>query len=437
MTDQTSNYDKHSRHVLSKLDFYFDGAENDPLVIDSSNYLIDYQIVEETGAEDKNPLGAISANELTITLANFNNIFSPSNVESPYYKKIKTGLMIKVYIKDEEDIEWLPFGVYFVSDWTSKMGSSTAFITCYDIMQELLLSPIPDYEIKEKVTFTQYIRYILNMLGFTNIDVDETLTEIIPYGFPAADNVPTLVQTLAEGAICIIMADRVGKIVVKKLQHGTIRAKLTDTNQIKSLNSEQSIVKTYNGVHLTYVLPQLSDPKEILRVNNFTIPSGEFTHAVIKYPNNIFKVYSASLIGSKRSNLVTYSTTHFGIVVTTYSGSDEGEETSLSITGTNLDLLSQELKDNEINMLQIQNSYIQTTDYAIQYKDKLNKFVHVDIPILTAQIRGNPNLVVGDTVHVNSEKYKLDFTGIIKRATYKYAGNLTCELSLLNAEVVS
>ena len=80
MPDITSYYDKHSRHILSKLELYFDGADNNPLVVDNSNYLIDYQIVEEASAETANPLGAVSANELTITLANFNNLFSPSNV---------------------------------------------------------------------------------------------------------------------------------------------------------------------------------------------------------------------------------------------------------------------------------------------------------------------------------------------------------------------
>ena len=437
MPDTTSYYDKHSRHILSKLELYFDGADNDPLVVDNSNHLIDYQIVEEASAETTNPLGAVSANELTITLANFNNLFSPSNRAGVYYGKIKTGVMVKVYIRSIEEDEWSPFGVYYVADWKAKMGSATAFVTCYDIIQDLLLSPIPHFDIKENITFTKYIKYVLSLLGFDDAIVDESLNEIIPYGFPASSDIPTLVQTLAEGAICIITSNRLGKVVVKKLQRGTIKATLTDKNQLKSLDSEQSIIKTYNGVNLTYVLPQVSQAKEILRVDRLLVPTGTFTHTTMKYPASIYKVYAATIIGSDKCNLQGYVSTNFGISVTTELSGDTSEEVTLSITGANLELLEQELNDNKVNMLQIYNPYVQTAAYAASYKEKLNRFVKSDIPILNACIRGNPELLVGDTIHIDSDKYKLSFIGIIKRATYKYAGNLSCELTLLNAEVVA
>lgn len=436
MADTTSYYDKPSRHILSKLELYFDGLDMEPLVVDNSNYLIDYQIVEEASAEDKNPLGAVSANELTITLANFDNLFSPSNTSGIYYGKIKTGVTVKVFIREEEDPEWAPFGVYFVSDWKAKLGSSTAFVTCYDRIQELLLSPIKDLSVMENITFATYIIYVLFSLGYTDVDVDKTLLEYIPYGFATTANTPELIQTLAEGAICIFTTDRTGKIVVKKLQKGEVKATLTDSNQIKSVDSEQSVIKTYNGVHLTYILPQVSQTKEILTINNLVVPAGEFTHASIKYPSPIYKLYSVQLLGNDKCSLVGYTASHFGIVLTTSSKGKASAEATVSLTGTNLELMEQELTDGAVNMLQIYNPYVQTPDYAAVYKEKLSRFVHADIPILNVQSRGNPDLQIGDTVQIESAKYKLSFTGIIRRATYRYAGNLTCELSLLNAEVV-
>ena len=160
MSGVSSYYDKPTRYILVKLEIFFDGYENEPITIDMSNYLIDCQVVEEASAEDKNPFGAVSANEFTFTLANFNNIFSPSNVNGPYYGKIKTGVMVKPYIKpgDDATTDWTPLGVYFVSNWNSKMGSATAFVTCYDVIQELLLSPIPDLDVKRNTTFASYIK---------------------------------------------------------------------------------------------------------------------------------------------------------------------------------------------------------------------------------------------------------------------------------------
>ena len=44
---------------------------------------------------------------------------------------------------------------------------------------------------------------------------------------------------------------------------------------------------------------------------------------------------------------------------------------------------------------------------------------------------------IGDTVEVHSDKYKIDFVGIVKRTVLKYSGNLTCNMTLLNAEVIA
>ena len=79
------DFNAHSRCILLKLDIFFDGLQNEPLTVTRSDYLIDAELLEEAGAEDNNPLGAISANELAFSLYNDSGIFSPTNTESPYY----------------------------------------------------------------------------------------------------------------------------------------------------------------------------------------------------------------------------------------------------------------------------------------------------------------------------------------------------------------
>lgn len=430
-------YDRPTRRILGKLDIFFDGYENEPITIDMSNYLIDYQIVEEASAEDKNPLGAISANELTFTLTNFNGIFSPSNVDGPYYGKIKTGVMVKPYIKpDDETIDWTPLGVYFVSDWSSEMSSAVAFVTCCDVIQELLLSPIPDLDVKLNVTFTNYIEYVLSMYGFANAEVDETLNVLLPYGFIAYDKTPDILQAIVEASMSILVTTRLGSLAVKKLHRRTPIATFTDSNQLISVDVEQSIIKTYNGVKLTYVIPQLSEDREVLVVDSLGIPTGTTAHNLIKYSKPVFNISAVAISGNVPSVIEKYTSTNFGITLVTRLDAEESTSSKLSVTGKNIDLVEQELNDGLTNMLEIYNPYIQASNYADNYKASLTNFVNADIPVLELTVRGNPDITIGDTVEVHSDRYKIDFVGIVKRTVLKYSGNLTCNMTLLNAEVI-
>lgn len=436
MPSASSYYDKSTRHILGKLEIFFDGYENEPITIDMSNYLIDYQIVEEASAEDKNPLGAISANELTFTLTNFKGIFSPSNVNGPYYGKIKTGVMVKPYIKPGNAINWTPLGVYFVSDWSSKMGSATAFVTCCDVIQDLLLSPMPDLDVKLNVTFASYLKYVLRMYGFANAEVDEKLNALLPYGFIAYDKTPDLLQAIAEASMSVLVATRLGSLAVKKLRRSTPVATFTDSNQLISVDIEQSIIKTYNGVKLTYVIPQLSEDREVLVVDNLGIPKGTTTHNLIKYSKPVFNISAVAISGEVPSVIEKYTSTNFGITLVTKLNAEESTSAKLSVTGKNIDLVEQELNDGLTNMLEVYNPYIQISNYAANYKESLTNFVNADIPVLELTVRGNPDITIGETVEVHSNKYKIDFVGIVKRTVLKYSGNLTCNMTLLNAEVI-
>lgn len=436
MPSASSYYDKSTRHILGKLDIFFDGYENEPITIDMSNYLIDYQIVEEASAEDKNPLGAISANELTFTLTNFNSMFSPSNVNGPYYGKIKTGVMVKPYIKPDNAINWTPLGVYFVSDWSSKMSSATAFVTCCDVIQDLLLSPMPDLDVKLDVTFASYIKYVLRMYGFANAEVDEKLNMLLPYGFIAYDKTPDLLQAIVEASMSVLVATRLGSLAVKKLRRSTPVATFTDSNQLISVDIEQSIIKTYNGVKLTYAIPQLSEDREVLVVDNLGIPKGTTTHNLIKYSKPVFNISAVAISGDVLSVIEKYTSTNFGITLVTRLDAEESTSAKLSVTGKNIDLVEQELNDGLTNMLEVYNPYIQISNYAASYKESLTNFVNADIPVLELTVRGNPDITIGETVEVHSNKYKIDFVGIVKRTVLKYSGNLTCNMTLLNAEVI-
>ena len=108
----------------------------------------------------------------------------------------------------------------------------------------------------------------------------------------------------------------------------------------------------------------------------------------------------------------------------------------LVVYGIAVDFVQSILTDNVLNVLKVTNRYVQTTDYAKRYKAMLEAFVNSDMPTLTLQVRGNPLLNIGDKIRVQSTNYNLDFTGILQRIKYNYVGSLSCEITLLNSEIL-
>jgi hypothetical protein len=436
-----SDFNNATRYIVSKIEIYFDGINQAPLIVTQDNYLVDYTITEESSAESKNPLGAISANELSFTLTNFNNMFSPTNTSGIYYGKIKVGIPVKVFIKPgrEDATSWIPLGVFYVADWNAKMGSSLADVSCYDNIQDLLLSAMPDLDIKLNTTYGEFIEYVLNAYGYNDVNIDTALyTIFLPYGFIADTETANFLQLLAEAGVASIMSSRTGSLSVQRLNKLPSPVEtFTDNNQIISLDVTQSIIKNYNGVKLTYVIPQISEDKEVLKIDNFNVPSGTIQHNMLKFSEPVFGISAININDSAGTKIVSYKATNFGINITTELSNNTSATASISITGKNLDTVEQELNDNTSNMLVVSNPYIQDSDYATTYKEMLNKFITTNIPELTLTVRGNPLLEIGDMIQVSSSKYGVEFTGIIKRVIYKYNGALSCTMTLLNAEVVA
>lgn len=435
------DFNAHSRCILLKLDIFFDGLQNDPLTVTREDYLIDADILDEAGAEDNNPLGAISANELSFSLYNEDGIFSPTNANGPYYGKIKVNVPIIPYMKPDMDdgteVNWIKMGVYYVSDWNATVTGAAASITAGDKIQQVLMEPSPVIPVGLNKTQADFFQEVFDALGYA-ANISKNLNATLLYTFTEGEQKKFL-QEMLQGAIAYCTCDKNGDIVIEPLD-GTrpLRATLTDADQIISVDAEQSIVKTYGGVELTYVLPQLTEAIQLLEIKEANVPAGIFTHnkvALSKGPAKVItNVYA--ITENKEVAIVDYVNSPWDITLITKNESTTQATSDLAVYGIAVDFVETILTDNVSNVLKVKNRYIQSTKYASKYKEILEAFVNSDMPTLTLQVRGNPLLNVGDKVCVQSEKYNLDFTGVLQRINYKYVGSLSCEITLLNSAIL-
>lgn len=436
-----ADYNAHSRQLEQKIEIYFDGMQEEPLTVTINDYLIDVDVLEEASAEDTNPLGAISANELNFTLFNANGIFSPTNASSPYYSKIKTGVVVIPYIRpvlsDGYEAAWDQMGVYYVSDWTAAIVGSTASVTATDKLQKVFNEPTPNIPVRYNVSQKDLFEEVFDTMGYV-VTVSPSLSEVLAYSFTEGSQKEFL-QEMLQGAISYCTCTKTGNIVVDALDgFRPLRATITDDNQIISVDAKQSILKTYEGVSLTYVKPQLTDEIQLLQVKDAKIPNGYFEHSTMAFTQGPVKSISSAYVLTKEKEVYIsdYVCTSWDITLTTKNESSQAIS-DIVVNGYAVDFVEAILADTTVsNVLTVSNKYIQSTEYAQRYKELLEAFVGNDVPNLTLSIRGNPRLAVGDKIRVQSTKYHLDFTGVLLRLNYHYIGSLSCEITLLNSEIL-
>ena len=132
------DYNADSRALLSQVEIYFD--EDTPTTITKDDYLIDWDILEEVGSDSNNPIGDTSANELSLSLLNEDGLFSVTNVDGPYYGKIKRGVKVIPYIRTAAT-NWIQLGTFYVNEWVGSLTGLRTEVTCYDKIHDVFSSP--------------------------------------------------------------------------------------------------------------------------------------------------------------------------------------------------------------------------------------------------------------------------------------------------------
>jgi hypothetical protein len=246
------------------------------------------------------------------------------------------------------------------------------------------------------------------------------------------DSSRELFKELVSGAMATLIASRQGTIVVEKLAAADPVATWTDDDQILSIDVIETILKTYAGVRLGYKLPQVTEDREVLSIEELVVPIGTTVHDLLKYENPVYNISAVMAIGASGVHVSDYLSTSTGIVLTTVA---QGAGVArILVTGKMISLVTQEAFDDVPNVLEVQNSYIQTSVYAQEFKAALEQLISVHLPEMELTIRGNPNILLGQTVQVNSDRYGVAYTGIVKRMVYTYVGSLSCRATLMNAE---
>ena len=431
-----TDFNKNSRYLEVKLEIYFTAT---PLTVLNTDYLVDADWLEEGSADSSSPFGAVSSNELSFRLFNKNGIFSQTNTEGPYFGKIKSGIPVKIFIRaiqKTEEVEWTQLGLYYVTGWDDTVTGMYVDVTANDIWYHIFSTPMANYPVVLNKSYHDFLSEALTALGYA-VDVDDLLITVLPYAF-VEGSVQQFLQSITAAALAYVTSAKDGGPIIGALiANKEVRATLTDLDQIKSVSAKQSITKAYDGVELIYSLPQVSDVAKLIELIAVPLANGLNQLSNVAFSSGpLWQVSDISVKSSTKDvNLTDFTATPWQISMQINNASPA---TSVDITvfGKTISLTEITIADDETKLLKSSSKYIQDANYATYYKAILSAFVNNATPLLSISIRGNPLLNIGDRVLVRSAKYNLEFSGIIQRMAYKYAGSLSCEMLLLNTEVL-
>lgn len=433
------DYNEQSRYIVMKLNIYFDGLNNEPLEVTKDTYLIDAELLEETSADSKNPFGSVSSNELSFSLYNENGLFSPTNRESTYYGKIKTGVPIVAYLGPEvDDANITPdkLGLFYVTDWNAEITGITAEVVANDLIYAIFNLPQVALPVTANSTMLQLYRDFFEAIG-VEASIDEELTETLPFSY-CVDANKEFLNELAVGSQTYVFCNRNG---IPRVEYARgpqeVKHTLTDNDQIVNISSKQSILVEYTGAEVIMNKPQESNVETLLSINNLVVPAEGYESTLTSFNKKpVYKITAAMLEGSADAFVSNIVATCLDVLYSIENTTGIEITNKLEILGTYIDVVSSSHTYGSGSLLSVDNIYIQTNEYAEKFLRFLKAYVDSDVPVLELEIRGNPKYLPGEKLHIVSEKYNVDFTGVLMRQHYKYDGGLSSTIKVINSNIM-
>jgi len=434
-----ADYNAPSRSIQLKFDVYFNGLSAAPLEITRENYLIDSDILEEACADSSNPFGEVSANEISFSLYNESGIFNPTNTDSPYSGRIRVGVPIKAYMRPsvaDAEINWDELGTYYVSDWTAAITSTSAYVTACDKLYDVFSLPQTKLRVSSDTSMRDLFVDFFKDLGI-EAEVDEQLVEELVYAYNVASNSKFL-NELSVGAQSFVFCNRQGVPTVKYARgKQDVAYTLRDSDQIISVSSKQSALLEYDGVEVIMNEPQQSAEVKILSMKDIVVPPGIIKSDLVSFSETpVVKLVKASSIGTGKVRLRSIKATSLDVMFEAMNTSDKNATCDIEMYGTCIETVSSTFASSGSNPLSVDNIYIQKRVYAEKFQRFLQAYITSNVPVLELTIRGNPKYQPGDKLHIISEKYNLDYTGILLRQQFKYNGGLSSTIKVFNSKIL-
>ncbi len=371
------------------------------------------------------PVGNISANEITIYFDNSSRKFDEGNEESPLKGLLKPNRRIQAFlgIEVDEEIEYVPLGVFWSLDWDSAEDTVEASVTARDLTETLRSGTYLGTEPQSDVSLYSLAEQVLQDAGLysSEYSIDSALSSIIvPWGwFPKVTHREAL-RLIVEAALSVCYVSREGVVTIEAfvLSGGSSVLEITNEDYFTLSNPSKRSEVANEITVVTQPLEQETETSvEVYRSPTpVTIPAESSVEITVTYSSSPIIDAEASLDTPPGGVSITDETYYaWGVVVTIENTNITTQEATIVVDGIVLSVQGSEtivasdadsIRDNGILSYEFpDNHLVQLTSQAESIASTLLASTKDHRRDIELPWRGNPAVVLGDRVTVKDIGY--------------------------------
>ena len=402
--------------------------------------IVEIRLLEERETNTGSlPVGNISANEITIRLANEDRKFDIRNPSSQLSGLLKPNRRIQVWLGSEG--EWVPLGIFWSLDWDAPDDQLEAVTTARDRLERLRQTTYQSGSVQQNVSLYALAEQVLQDAGLRPDEywIDPALQSIvIPWAYLAPTSHREALRTIAEAGLAVVYADRDGIVRIESMSGAptTPVAEITEDDYFPPLSTPSRQDKVANEIVVTtQPLQPAATPEEVYRATEpVTIPAGQTVTVTVSYTRQPVMDAAAALENPPAGVSIVDATYYaWGADVHIQNTGGSAANVTLVITGKTLTVQGSQrvvardqasITENGVLRYEFPaNPLVQTLAQAQAIATALLASAKDPRRDIEVEWRGNPALELGDAVTVVGQDVQ------IIRQEITWAGSLSARLT--------
>lgn len=386
------------------------------------------------------PIGAVSSNEIDISISNHDKRFSVGNAQSPLYGLLKKNRRVHAWLGVAIDglIEWHELGTFWTIGWKVPTKAMVAQLTARDRLEVLRGSTFSTSALYVNKSIYWLANLILDDAGLSanEYQIDIALDSVIlPYAWFDKMSHRDALQHLMSSHTAQVHCDRGGVIiigdatptptVIKTFRENT---NIYDTDFPAVLSEVTNYVEVLSSTYQESASGVLHESTD-----NLVVPANSEVTKEYKYQNLPAVSAGAPVIVSTNASVKSYTSYAWGMSITFENTSTSaGNVTAVTINGTYLEKIGEVVAvakdetlihdDGEIRA-EHSHPFIQTVAYAQQLADNILNAYKTSPQDILIDSRGDFSLKLGDRIEAEVYEGEL-FEYMIKRQHIRWDGSL-------------
>lgn len=385
--------------------------------------------------DSSNPFGICGSKSYELSIFDKNDYLSPTNTESPYYDKIKTGTKLRVYVYDNDLDDWRNDGTYYI---TSISGGFTdgycdeVYISCQDRINNIGSNSNPKIQCLRNIRVDDFLGILLSpMAKGVDWDIDDKLgSKVLLYGITVGDKIRDTLNALAQFLQATVTINRDNKIIIRSATKIYGETYNLPSDCVSSITNAYSNSTNYSKVTITYSVDGSKVVDILLNDSSYTFKNGSNTINNIIFYTKALSIHSVHIEYDKNMYNTVATITGFnayqdGMTSLTVELNGENiEQCTLYVEGASINKSTRTDEkviyesENDGTAIDMEIKYIIKQSEANSLLNNLTELVNKMLRQIVIKTLATPHIDLGDRIVLDDDGFSEAYKGSYRVIRY-------------------